>query len=42
MGRIMLGAAEQAFVSSVDNSVLGAALLAIAIATIVAVCSRHT
>ena len=37
MGRMMLGAAEQAFVSSVDNSVLGAALLAIAIATIVAV-----
>ena len=37
MGRMMLGAAEQAFVNSVDRSVFGAALLAIAIATVVAV-----
>jgi len=36
MGRLMLGAAEQTFVSSVDRSVVGAALLAVAIAAVVA------
>ncbi|HSK46916.1 MAG TPA: HAMP domain-containing sensor histidine kinase [Coriobacteriia bacterium] len=36
LGRMMLGSAEQAFVASVDRSVIGAALLAIAIAAVVA------
>jgi signal transduction histidine kinase len=36
MGRMMLGAAEQSFVASVDRSVLAAALLAVAVATVVA------
>jgi len=36
MGRVMLGAAEQSFIASVDKSVYIAALLAVAVATIVA------
>ena len=36
MGRVLLGAAEQTFVSSVDQSVYIAALIAVAVATIVA------
>jgi signal transduction histidine kinase len=37
MGRMMLGAAEQAFVASVDRGVMGAALLAVAVAAVVAI-----
>lgn len=37
MGRMMLGAAEQTFVASVDRGVISAALLAVAIGTVVAV-----
>lgn len=37
MGRMMLGAAEQSFVSSVDRSVLIAAAVAILVATVVAI-----
>jgi len=36
MGRVMLGAAEQSFIASVDKSVYIAALLAVAVATVVA------
>lgn len=37
MGRMMLGAAEQSFITSVDKSVYLAALIAVAVATLVAV-----
>jgi signal transduction histidine kinase len=36
MGRVRLAAAEQTFIASVDRSVFGAALLAMAVATVVA------